>query len=163
MSSGPHQKSSHNTRSKKNIATPSPKKSHSQGKKTSYRKTESMTPKPGGLHPRNAHLGRYDFDKLEQANPNLSQFVMLNPRDEKTVNFSDPKAVIALNEALLKAYYGLDFWQIPQGYLCPPIPGRVDYIHYLADLLSNTLNELPKNMTEMDKESEKNIIRKRSC
>lgn len=156
MSSGPHQKPPHNTRSKKNLTASSLKRSHYQGKKTSSRKTESTTPKPGGLHPRNAHLGRYDFDKLEQANPNLSQFVILSPRDEKTVNFSDPKAVVALNEALLKAYYGVDFWQIPQGYLCPPIPGRVDYIHYLADLLSDTLNALPEKTAEMDDESEEN-------
>ncbi|MEO6852205.1 MAG: 23S rRNA (adenine(1618)-N(6))-methyltransferase RlmF, partial [Mucilaginibacter sp.] len=25
---------------------------------------------------------------------------------------------------------------IPDGYLCPPIPGRADYIHYVADLLA---------------------------
>ncbi|MEL0618756.1 RlmF-related methyltransferase, partial [Cobetia marina] len=24
-------------------------------------------------------------------------------------------------------------WDIPAGYLCPPIPGRADYLHYLAD------------------------------
>jgi 23S rRNA (adenine1618-N6)-methyltransferase len=43
--------------------------------------------------------------------------------------------VKALNRALLKAVYGIAHWDIPQGYLCPPIPGRADYIHHLADLL----------------------------
>jgi 23S rRNA (adenine1618-N6)-methyltransferase len=28
-------------------------------------------------------------------------------------------------------------WDIPDGYLCPPIPGRADYIHHLADLLAS--------------------------
>ena len=36
----------------------------------------------------------------------------------------------------MKHFYGITFWDIPKGYLCPPIPGRADYIHYLAELLS---------------------------
>jgi 23S rRNA (adenine1618-N6)-methyltransferase len=49
-----------------------------------------------------------------------------------------------LNRALLKQYYDLDYWDIPQGYLCPPIPGRADYIHYVADLLGSRNNgEIP--------------------
>jgi 23S rRNA (adenine1618-N6)-methyltransferase len=28
-------------------------------------------------------------------------------------------------------------WDIPPGYLCPPIPGRADYVHHLADLLAD--------------------------
>ena len=43
-----------------------------------------------------------------------------------------------LNKALLKHFYGIQYWDIPQDYLCPPIPGRADYIHYLADLLSDS-------------------------
>jgi 23S rRNA (adenine1618-N6)-methyltransferase len=43
-----------------------------------------------------------------------------------------------LNQALLKLYYKIKHWEIPEGYLCPPIPGRADYIHYLADLLANS-------------------------
>lgn len=42
----------------------------------------------------------------------------------------------ALNQALLKTDYGIAAWDIPAGYLCPPIPGRADYLHQLADLLS---------------------------
>lgn len=45
-----------------------------------------------------------------------------------------------LNKALLKHFYGIQYWDIPQDYLCPPIPGRADYIHYLADLLSDNNN-----------------------
>ena len=39
-----------------------------------------------------------------------------------------------LNKALLKHYYGIDYWIIPSGYLCPPIPGRADYKEKLFDL-----------------------------
>jgi 23S rRNA (adenine1618-N6)-methyltransferase len=37
---------------------------------------------------------------------------------------------------LLKYHYRVEYWDIPEGYLCPPIPGRADYIHYAADLLA---------------------------
>ncbi len=97
--------------------------------------TRSKAAKPG-LHPRNIHQGRYDFDALVTAEPALSPFVKTNPRGEATIDFADSQAVKALNGALLKACYGLAHWAIPDGYLCPPIPGRADYIHHLADLLA---------------------------
>ena len=41
-----------------------------------------------------------------------------------------------LNRAILMHHYGVKSWDIPAGYLCPPIPGRADYIHSVADLLA---------------------------
>ena len=63
---------------------------------------------------------------------------MLNPKGEPTIDFADPAAVKALNFALLKHFYGISKWDIPPGYLCPPIPGRADYLHVLADLLGSS-------------------------
>ncbi len=88
-----------------------------------------------GLHESNAHRGRYDFKKLIASEPALASFVIKNPKGEDSINFSDPKAVKMLNKALLAAYYNIDFWDIPEHYLCPPIPGRADYIHRVAELL----------------------------
>lgn len=88
------------------------------------------------LHPRNLHRGRYDFQLLTKSCPELSAFIFTNKFGSETINFSNPEAVIALNKALLKSYYSIIHWDIPKNYLCPPIPGRADYIHYLADLLS---------------------------
>lgn len=89
------------------------------------------------MHPRNKHAGRYDFEALTKSVPDLAEFVTLNPLKEQTIDFADPAAVKALNQALLKTFYGVDHWDIPPGYLCPPVPGRADYIHYAADLLSS--------------------------
>lgn len=90
------------------------------------------------LHPSNRHNSNYDFAKLCQATPQLSGFVSENKYGNQSIDFSDPNAVKTLNRALLKHHYCIDFWDIPDGYLCPPIPGRVDYIHYLNDLLKLT-------------------------
>lgn len=88
------------------------------------------------LHLRNRHHGQYDFQALGHDCPELKPFIISNPAGQLTINFSDAEAVLYLNKALLMHFYQIEFWQIPAGYLCPPIPGRVDYIHYLADLLS---------------------------
>ena len=88
------------------------------------------------LHPRNKHKSRYDFAALVKSLPELRSFVKLNPYGDESVDFADPEAVKTLNKALLKMDYQIDFWDIPEGYLCPPIPGRADYIHYLADVLA---------------------------
>ncbi len=90
-----------------------------------------------GLHPRNKHRGRYDFDQLIQANAALAAFVKSNEYGEASIDFSNAQAVKMLNQALLKQFYAIEPWDIPKQYLCPPIPGRADYLHYMADLLSS--------------------------
>lgn len=88
------------------------------------------------LHPRNRHRGRYDLDRLSELCPDLKPFIYLNDYGDQSVDFFEPAAVLALNKALLLAHYDIAHWQIPAGYLCPPIPGRADYVHYMADLLA---------------------------
>ena len=101
-------------------------------------RTPRIAEKLGQLHPRNPHQGRYDFETLTRALPELADHTITNPKGEPTINFSDHSAVRTLNRALLAQFYGVKFWDIPDGYLCPPIPGRADYIHYIADLLAQT-------------------------
>ena len=87
------------------------------------------------IHPRNKHKERYDFKVLIEACPELAPFVKLNIHNDESIDFADAEAVKILNKSLLKHFYKIENWDIPEGYLCPPIPGRADYIHHLADLL----------------------------
>lgn len=97
------------------------------------------------LHPLNKHRTRYDFKQLIGSFPALAPFVKLNKYQDESIDFSDAKAVKMLNSALLKQFYDIEFWDIPNGYLCPPIPGRADYIHHVAELLGSFKNEkIPK-------------------
>lgn len=91
------------------------------------------------LHPRNQHNKAYDFDSLIAVCPQLDTFVKPNKYDTLSIDFFNPLAVKTLNQALLKQSYQIDFWDIPDGYLCPPVPGRADYIHHIADLLYNKM------------------------
>ncbi len=88
------------------------------------------------LHPRSFHNKPYNFQELTVKVPELKQFIVKNREGNDTVQFADPKAVYLLNKALLLYFYNLDFWDIPNQNLVPPIPGRADYVHYLSDLLN---------------------------
>jgi 23S rRNA (adenine1618-N6)-methyltransferase len=100
------------------------------------RETRTRPASPSLLHPRNRHQGRYDFPALIAASPELAAYVIVNPYGNESIDFANPAAVRVFNRALLRHFYGIEHWDIPPGYLCPPIPGRADYLHHLADLLA---------------------------
>lgn len=91
-----------------------------------------------GLHPKNIHRYGYDFDTLIKADAQLWKYVRPNPYGSQSIDFAEPQAVLALNRALLQSSYGIKNWKIPSDNLCPPIPGRADYLYYIADLLQGT-------------------------
>src|SRR5690554_80058 len=88
------------------------------------------------LHPRNKNVNRYDLTALIKAKPELKKHILPNKFGEDSIDFSDPRAVRLLNTGILSHYYGIKNWDFPAQNLCPPIPGRADYIHHIADLLA---------------------------
>lgn len=109
------------------------------------KKKKRNTKEKEKLHPRNKHHGRYNLKELTDSCPDLTPFVILNDYDDETIDFANPDAVKMLNKALLQHYYKIENWDIPENYLCPPIPGRADYIHHIADLLATSnQGEIPK-------------------
>jgi 23S rRNA (adenine1618-N6)-methyltransferase len=106
--------------------------------------TQSSTSE-ASLHPRNRHQGRYDFEAISESFPDIRSILRVTPAGNLSIDFTDAGAVRLLNQALLKHWYDIDDWTIPDDYLCPPIPGRADYIHHLADLLTESnLGKPPK-------------------
>jgi 23S rRNA (adenine1618-N6)-methyltransferase len=105
------------------------------------------------LHPRNLHNSRYNFSELVKSYPKLQEYLKPNKYGDISIDFSNQLAILALNKALLLHYYNIQNWDIPKNYLCPPIPGRADYIHHIADLLSISSNgKIPrgKNIKGLD-------------
>jgi len=100
------------------------------------------------LHTKNKHNQGYDFKSLAEVYPALSAFIIANKYNQQpTIDFSNSNAVKALNAAILSKHYQIQHWDFPPGYLCPPIPGRVDYIHYLNDLLKGSTSNSSTNST----------------
>jgi 23S rRNA (adenine1618-N6)-methyltransferase len=87
------------------------------------------------MHSRNRHLARYDFTQLTKSCPELAPHVLVNKFGDESIDFANPESVKLLNKAILKEFYKINWWDIPPNYLCPPIPGRADYLHNVADLL----------------------------
>ncbi|GMM84339.1 23S rRNA (adenine(1618)-N(6))-methyltransferase RlmF [Pseudoalteromonas sp. MTN2-4] len=111
------------------------------------------------MHPRNAHKQGYDFDKLINVTPSLKKFLIRTPAGKKSIDFSNANAVKCLNQALLKHHYKLNYWDISEEFLCPPVPGRADYIHALADLLKNdNQNKIVNNVRALDIGTGANLI-----
>lgn len=118
-----------------------------------------MTSQKPGLHPRNRHRSRYDMKALCLSCLELQDFIVQTPAGEPSVNFADPLAVKTLNKALLAHFYGVTHWDIPDGFLCPPVPGRADYVHHLADLLADDNGGVvPKQATVLDIGTGANLI-----
>ena len=104
------------------------------------------------FHPRSRHNHGYDFEKLLCSCPQLKTELISTLAGSVSIDFAKPKAVRLLNEALLKSEYGVKYWQLADNFLCPPIPGRVDYLHYLADLLASSYQ------TKVSKLSQRTIM-----
>ncbi|CAM1357366.1 23S rRNA (adenine(1618)-N(6))-methyltransferase RlmF [Tenacibaculum ascidiaceicola] len=92
-----------------------------------------------GLHRKNKHKNGYNFKLLKEKYPKIEEFV-IEKFEKETIDFSDPIAVKEFNKALLAAHYNIKHWNFSDDNLCPPIPGRVDYIHHLADLVADEEN-----------------------
>jgi 23S rRNA (adenine1618-N6)-methyltransferase len=98
------------------------------------------------LHLQNKNREKYDLDALVLSVPELSEHIKPNKYGENSVDFANPVAVKLLNKALLDHYYGIKNWDFPDENLCPAIPGRADYLHHIADLISQSnFGNLPES------------------
>ena len=61
--------------------------------------------------------------------------VFINEHGISTIDWKDHKACIELNKAILQEYYKIEYWSIPDGFLCPTITSRVNYLNWIDELL----------------------------
>ena len=99
--------------------------------------------KKNALHSRNVSRDGYPFAELISLYPELKHYTVINPVGQISLDFFNPKAVRVFNAILLDYYHQIKYFSLPEGYLCPPVPGRADYIHYVADLLAETYGRTP--------------------
>ena len=112
------------------------------------------------MHRNNIHKNGYDFEALSQHYPDLKPFLTISTKGKTSIDFANSKAVKALNSALLSRYYAIHFWDIPDGYLCPAVPGRADYIHHIAELLAKnqTLGSPKRKIVGLDIGTGANLV-----
>jgi hypothetical protein len=94
------------------------------------------------MHPRNKYcMNPPNFKQLAALYPDFGRYV--NARKDGgapsgCIDWRDPNATLALTKTLLRHDFDLD-WELPEGFLCPPIPQRANYIHWIEDLLAGPL------------------------
>ncbi|XP_071353355.1 RNA N(6)-adenosine-methyltransferase mettl16 [Trachinotus anak] len=88
------------------------------------------------MHPRNRYKDRPpDFAYLASKYPDFQQHVHTSLTGRPVVNFKEPEAVRALTCTLLKEDFGLTI-EIPLERLIPTVPLRLNYIHWVEDLIN---------------------------
>ncbi len=103
------------------------------------------------MHKKNIYNSAYNFEELTKTNPSLKKFIFINQYQTKTIDFANQKAVLELNKSLLAHHHNIENWTIPEGYLCPPIPSRADYLYYINDLLNDKKKQNnPKTIKGLD-------------
>uniref|UniRef100_A0ACD5Z8L6 Uncharacterized protein n=1 Tax=Avena sativa TaxID=4498 RepID=A0ACD5Z8L6_AVESA len=95
---------------------------------------------PPTMHPRNRYAAAApDFAALAALYPSFAPFVSLSAGGGRaSVDFTDFAATRELTRVLLLHDHGVNWW-IPDGQLCPTVPNRSNYIHWIEDLLSSNL------------------------
>ncbi|KAI3891988.1 hypothetical protein MKW92_017528 [Papaver armeniacum] len=90
------------------------------------------------IHPRNKYSENPpDFQQLASLYPSFQPFVFYSPRDGRPrIDWTDFDSTRELTRVLLFHDHGVHWW-IPDGQLCPTVPNRSNYIHWIEDLLSS--------------------------
>ncbi|XP_037329051.2 RNA N6-adenosine-methyltransferase mettl16 [Pungitius pungitius] len=87
------------------------------------------------MHPRNRYKDKPpDFAYLASKYPDFQHYVHTSLAGRPVVNFKEPEAVRALTCTLLKEDFGLTI-EIPLERLIPTVPLRLNYIHWVEDLI----------------------------
>ena len=87
------------------------------------------------MHEKNPYKKRYNLKRLVKSHPALTKHIILNPAKEETINFGSSEAIYELNKAILLTDYNLEYYELPEGYLIPGIPGRLEYLLNIQDFL----------------------------
>ena len=96
------------------------------------------------MHPRNRYRkSPADFLHLSQAYPSLQPHIIQRTTEQCTIDFSSNRAVKELTKALLDHDFNLK-WDIEEGQLVPTVPLRLNYLHWIEDLLSEYEGMVPK-------------------
>ncbi|XP_022860145.1 U6 small nuclear RNA (adenine-(43)-N(6))-methyltransferase isoform X2 [Olea europaea var. sylvestris] len=91
------------------------------------------------IHPRNKYSENPpDFGLLASLYPSFEPYVFYSLDGRPRIDWTDFNATRELTRVLLLHDHGLNWW-IPDGQLCPTVPNRSNYIHWIEDLLASDL------------------------
>lgn len=89
------------------------------------------------MHERNIYRNQPDFTQIALDFPEFRKYAIPDAKCQKVrVDFTNAEALRTLTKILLKKDFNLDI-VIPEGFLIPTVPQRLNYILWLEDLISD--------------------------
>ena len=90
------------------------------------------------MHPRNKYKNKKpDFKELASKYPEFEEHTTSDSNGKVHLDFKDPKALRVLTKTLLEHDFQLKV-DLPPDRLVPTIPLRLNYIHWIEDILGKT-------------------------
>lgn len=76
-----------------------------------------------------------NFEELSKLYPEFGKFVFKNKYNTYSINWKCKYAQKELCRTLLHHDFGVEYWDIPDGFLIPSLTSRCNYIHWIDDIL----------------------------
>ena len=103
-----------------------------------------------------------DFLTLIKEFPELKKYILKQNEDneeEFQFDWSNNELSLLMDKSILNYYFDIKYYDIPKGFLIPPIPSRINYINLINSIITKLINDIDiKNIIGIDIGTGANII-----
>ena len=103
-----------------------------------------------------------DFLTLIKEFPELKKYILKQNEDNEAefqFDWSNNELSLLMDKSILNYYFNIKYYDIPKGFLIPPIPSRINYINLINSIITKLINDIDiKNIIGIDIGTGANII-----
>lgn len=103
-----------------------------------------------------------DFLTLIKEFPELKKYILKQNEDneeEFQFDWSNNELSLLMDKSILNYYFNIKYYDIPKGFLIPPIPSRINYINLINSIITKLIKDIDiKNIIGIDIGTGANII-----
>ena len=103
-----------------------------------------------------------DFLTLIKEFPELKKYILKQNEDneeEFQFDWSNNELSLLMDKSILNYYFNIKYYDIPKGFLIPPIPSRINYINLINSIITKLIKDINiKNIIGIDIGTGANII-----
>ena len=103
-----------------------------------------------------------DFLTLIKEFPELKKYILKQNEDNEAefqFDWSNNELSLLMDKSILNYYFDIKYYDIPKGFLIPPIPSRINYINLINSIITKLINDIDiKNIIGIDIGTGANII-----
>jgi 23S rRNA (adenine1618-N6)-methyltransferase len=103
-----------------------------------------------------------DFLTLIKEFPELKKYILKqneDNEDEFQFDWSNNELSLLMDKSILNYYFNIKYYDIPNGFLIPPIPSRINYINLINSIITKLIKDIDiKNIIGIDIGTGANII-----